>query len=228
MATTSSSRTTLFLSPKEKEVVKKVNGHEMEFTNLDKLFWKKEKITKRDLLNYYHAVASYMLPYLKDRPESLNRHPDGYDGKSFYQKDVTGKVPGWVRLFPYHTEEDDTDKNFMVVTDEAGLLQMANLGCIEINPWSSTIHKPNHPTWCILDLDPDKNNFDDVIQVAKVIHNILSTAGIDNFCKTSGSTGLHIYIPLHEKYTYDQSKEFARLIVTMTQKNCRVSPPLKD
>jgi len=215
---TASSRTASFLPLKEKSVVKKVNGHEMEFTNLDKLFWKKEKITKRDLLNYYHEVSQYMLPYLKDRPQSLNRHPDGWDGKSFYQKDVTGKVPDWVKLFPYHTEEDNTDKNFMVVTDEAGLLQMANLGCIEINPWSSTIQKPKHPTWCILDLDPDKNSFDDVIQVAKVIHGILDKAGIDNFCKTSGSTGLHIYIPLHEKYTYDHSKEFARLIVTMTQK----------
>jgi len=218
MPQAASSPKTLLLPPKEKNIIKKVNGHEMEFTNLDKLFWKKEKITKRDLLNYYHEVARYMLPYLKDRPQSLNRHPDGWDGKSFYQKDVTGKVPSWVKLFPYHAEDDPTEKNYMVVTDEAALLQMANFGCIEMNPWSSTVHKPNHPTWCILDLDPDKNDFNDIVLVARAAHSLLDKAGIDNYCKTSGSTGLHIYIPLGEKYTYEQSKEFARLIVTMVQK----------
>jgi len=95
---------------------------------------------------------------------------------------------------------------------------MANLGCIEMNPWSSTIDSPDHPTWCVLDLDPDKNDFEDVITAAKVIHTILEKAAIPNYCKTSGSTGLHIYIPLHAKYTYEQSKEFARLIVTMVQR----------
>ena len=218
MAVASSTSKKMFLPKGEKNVIKKVNGHELEFTNLDKWYWKKEKITKRDLLNYYHGVAKYMLPYLEDRPQSLNRHPDGWDGKSFYQKDVTGKVPAWTKLFPYKTEDDNAQKNFLVAQDEASLLMMANLGCIEINPWSSTIQKPDHPTWCILDLDPDKNDFADVITAAKVIHAILEKASIPNYCKTSGSTGLHIYIPLHAKYTYEQSKEFARLIVTMTQR----------
>ncbi|HEX5113234.1 MAG TPA: non-homologous end-joining DNA ligase [Saprospiraceae bacterium] len=218
MATTKVSPKTTFLSLKEKEVTKKVNGHEVEFTNLDKLYWKKEGITKRDLINYYYAVSSYILPYLKDRPQSLNRHPDGWDGKSFYQKDVTGKVPKWATLFPYRTEDDNTDKNFLVVKNEAAILQMANFGCIEMNPWSSTIQKPDHPTWCLIDLDPDKNDFDDIIQVARVTHSILDKAEIANYCKTSGSTGLHIYIPLNAKYTYEQSKEFARLIVTMVHR----------
>lgn len=218
MATPVTSTKSKLLLPGEKQAVKKVNGQELEFTNLDKLYWKKEKITKRDLINYYHGVAKYMLPYLKDRPQSLNRHPDGWDGKSFYQKDVTGKVPSWAKLFPYKTEDDNAQKNFLVAQDEASLLMMANLGCIEINPWSSTIQSPDHPTWCILDLDPDKNDFEDVISAAKVIHAILEKAAIPNYCKTSGSTGLHIYIPLHGKYTYEHSKEFARLIVTMAQR----------
>ena len=92
------------------------------------------------MLNYYYQVAPYIFPYLKNRPQSLNRYPNGINGKSFYQKDVTGKVPDWIKTFPYHSSEDG-DKNFMVITDEASLLYMASLGCIEINPWSSTACK---------------------------------------------------------------------------------------
>lgn len=211
------SRKTL-LNPSEATQVKKVNGEEMKFTNLDKLYWKKDKITKRDLINFYYQVAPYMLPYIKNRPQSLNRHPDGFEGKSFYQKDMTGKVPGWIETFPYRSADEDIDKNYMVVEDDASLLFMVNLGCIEINPWSSTVLKPDHPTWCVIDLDPDKNSFDDVIKTAQVAHDILESAQIDSYCKTSGSTGLHIYIPLNAKYDYEQSKEFARLIITMMQK----------
>jgi len=149
---------------------------------------------------------------------SLNRHPDGYAGKSFYQKDVTGKAPSWIETFPYRSADEDVDKNFMVAQDDASLLYMVNMGCIEINPWSSTVQKPDNPTWCVLDLDPDKNAFDSVIKVAQVAHEILVAAEIDSYCKTSGSTGLHIYIPLNAKYDYEQSKEFARMIVTMMQK----------
>ncbi|MEP6648023.1 MAG: non-homologous end-joining DNA ligase, partial [Saprospiraceae bacterium] len=206
------------INPSEETQVKKINGHELKFTNTDKLFWPKEKYTKGDLLNYYYQVSSFILPYLKGRPESLNRYPDGYAGKSFYQKDVTGKVPDWVQQFKYRSADENIDKHFMLVEDEASLLLMVNMGCIEINPWNSTVQKPDHPTWCIIDLDPDKNSFDTVIKVAQVTHDILTQAGIDCYCKTSGSTGIHIYIPLNSKYTYEQSKEFARMIVTMVQK----------
>lgn len=217
MPATDKSKKTL-INPSEETQVKKINGHELKFTNTDKLFWPKEKYTKGDLLNYYYQVSSFILPYLKGRPESLNRYPDGYAGKSFYQKDVTGKVPDWVQQFKYRSADENIDKHFMLVEDEASLLLMVNMGCIEINPWNSTVQKPDHPTWCIIDLDPDKNSFDTVIKVAQVTHDILTQAGIDCYCKTSGSTGIHIYIPLNSKYTYEQSKEFARMIVTMVQK----------
>jgi bifunctional non-homologous end joining protein LigD len=203
------------LNPTDNIQSKKVNRKELKFSNVQKLYWKKEKITKGDLINYYHQVASLMLPYLIGRPQSLNRHPDGWDGKSFYQKDVTGKAPDWMATFPYRSAEENVDKEFLVVKDEASLLFMVNLGCIEINPWSSTIKKPDNPTWCIIDLDPDNNRFDTVIQVARVAYDILHEAGIPSYCKTSGSTGLHIYIPLNGKYDYEQSKEFARVIVSM-------------
>ncbi len=210
--------TKTLLNPTDNSQSKKVNGKELKFSNVQKLYWKKEKITKGDLINYYHQVAPMMLPYLIGRPQSLNRYPDGWDGKSFYQKDVTGKVPEWMTTFPYRSAEEAIDKEYLVVKDEASLLYMVNMGCIEINPWSSTVKKPDNPTWCIIDLDPDTNRFDTVIQVARVGYEILTAAGIPSYCKTSGSTGLHIYIPLNGKYDYEQSKEFARVIVTMMHK----------
>lgn len=216
-SSTKAPRKTL-LNPSEDTQVRRISGHELSFTNLDKLYWPKEKIAKRELINYYYQVAPYMLPYLKNRPQSLNRFPNGVNGHAFYQKDVTGKVPDWVELFPYHIKDDKEDKNFMVVTDEAALLYMANLGCIEMHPWSSTVKKPDNPDWCIIDLDPGKKTtFNQVIEAAQVTHQLLEVAGIDSYCKTSGSTGMHIYIPLGAKYTYEQSKEFARVIVTLVQ-----------
>jgi bifunctional non-homologous end joining protein LigD len=196
-----SSRKTL-LNPKEETQVKKVNGEELKFTNLSKIYWPKEKFTKRDLLNYYYQAAPFILPYLKNRPQSLNRFPNGINGESFYQKNVTGKVPGWIETFPYHSSVDG-DKNFLVVSNEASLLYIVSLGCIEVNPWSSTIQKPDK-----------KNTFDEVIVTAQVTRTILEAAGINSYCKTSGSTGMHIYFPLGAKYTYEESKEFARVIAT--------------
>jgi bifunctional non-homologous end joining protein LigD len=206
------------LNPSDETQVRTINGHELKFTNLSKFYWPKEKITKRDLINYYYQVAPYILPYLKDRPQSLNRHPGGITGPSFYQKDVTGKAPDWVDTFLYHSEDDKRDKHFLVAKDDASLLYMASLGCIEINPWSSRIQKPDYPDWCIIDLDPDKNSFDQVIEAALVTKEVLDQLEVPCCCKTSGSTGLHIYIPLGAKYTYDQSKEFARVVVTLVHK----------
>ena len=205
------------LNPADETQVRIVNGHELNFTNLSKIYWPKEKYTKRDLINYYYQVTPFILPYIKNRPQSLNRYPDGIKGFSFYQKNVTGKVPDWIKTFPYHSKADG-NKNFMVASDESSLLYMASLGCIEINPWSSTIQNPDNPDWCIIDLDPDKNSFDQVIEVARITYEILKTSGVNSYCKTSGSTGLHIYIPLGAKYSYEQSKEFARRVVKLVHK----------
>lgn len=207
------------LNPTDETQVRDVEGHPIKFTNLSKIYWPAEKITKRDMLNYYYQVAPYILPYLKDRPQSLNRFPNGINGKSFYQKDVTGKVPDWVEQYLYHSsDKKDVDKHFLVPKSEADVLLMASMGCIELNPWSSRVDRPDFPDWCIIDLDPDKNSFDQVIEAAQVTYGLLKSAGIPCYCKTSGSTGLHIYIPLGARYTYEQSKEFARAIVTQVQK----------
>lgn len=207
-----------FLNPADKTQVRPIKGNEIKFTNLDKIYWPDEKITKRDMLNYYYQIAPYILPYLKDRPQSMNRHPNGINGKSFYFKDVTNTAPDWVETFDYKSDADNRLRKYLVAKDEASLLFMANLGCIEMNPWHSRVEKEDYPDWCIIDLDPAKNAFDQVIEAANVTRQILESMGVTSFPKTSGSTGIHIYIPMGAKYTYEQSKEFARVIATLVQR----------
>jgi bifunctional non-homologous end joining protein LigD len=203
------------LNPKEETQVKNVGGHDMKFTNLSKVFWPDEQVTKRDMINYYYQVAPYILPYLKDRPQTLYRFTHGINGEAFYQKDVKGKAPEWIETFPYHSYSDGRDKEFLVCTDEASLLYIASLGCIEINPWSSRRQKPDNPDWCIIDLDPDQNTFEQVMETACVTKQILDSINVTAYPKTSGSTGLHIYIPLGAKYTYEDSKEFGRKLAKL-------------
>ncbi|MDF2457233.1 MAG: ligase [Cytophagaceae bacterium] len=209
-----SERRTL-LNPTDDSQVREVNGHEFKFAHLNKLYWPKEKITKRDLINYYYQVAPFILPYLKDRPQSMLRHPEGINAFSFFYKNIKGKAPEWVETFDYHSDTDGEDKEYLVAKDDASLLYMASLGCIEMNPWHSRVQHDDKPDWCIIDLDPAKNTFDQVIEAAQVTKSVLESMGIMGYPKTSGSTGIHIYIPLGAKYTYEQSKEFARLIATM-------------
>jgi len=203
-----------FLNPTDETQVRIINGHEIKFSNLSKIFWPKEKYTKRDMLNYYYRVAPILLPYLKDRPQSLNRYPNGIEGKSFYQKNVTDTAPDWIRMEPYTTSEGE-NKNFLVPEEEASILYMANLGAIEMNPWNSTVQRPDHPDWCLIDLDPtEKNSFEQVITTAQVTKEVLDELGVKGYPKTSGSTGIHIYIPLGAKYTYDECQMFGKLIAT--------------
>ncbi|MEO7444909.1 MAG: DNA ligase D [Ferruginibacter sp.] len=203
------------LNPFEETQVKKINGHSLKFSNLSKIYWPKEQLTKRDLINYYFQAAPFILPYLKDRPQSMNRHPDGIAGKSFYFKDITGKAPDWIERYKYKSDADNRLRHYLVAKDEASLLYMASLGCIEMNPWSSRVQKEEYPDWCIIDLDPAKNSFEQVIEAARVTKDVLESFGVTSFPKTSGSTGIHIYIPLGAKYTYEQSKEFARIVARM-------------
>ncbi|PWS28726.1 DNA ligase D [Pedobacter yonginense] len=202
------------LNPKDETQVRKIKGHDLKFTHLSKIYWPEDQVSKRDMFNYYYQVAEYILPYLKDRPQSLNRFPNGIHGPSFYQKDVKGKAPDWVKTFPYETS-DGEKKEYLVGTDEATLMWMASLGCIEINPWFSRIQNPDNPDYCVIDLDPDKNTFDQVVEAALEVKKILDAIDVPCFCKTSGSTGMHIYIPLNAKYTYDQSQMFAKIIVSL-------------
>jgi len=201
------------LNPKDKSQTRNIDGHDINFNNLNKIYYPKKKVTKRDVVNYYYLVAPYMLPYMKDRPQTLIRYPNGIEGQYFYQKDVTGKVPDWTKQFPYSSDRGG-DRNFLVCTNEASLLLIASLGGLEMHPWSSRVQKPDYPDWCIIDLDPgDKTTFEQVIIAAQTTKEVLDAVGVAANCKTSGATGLHIYIPLGARYTYEQSKEFGRVLV---------------
>ena len=192
-----------------------VGKQALTLTNLDKVYWPKEGARKIDLVNYYLGIAPYMLPYMLNRPQSLHRHPNGISGPNFYQKDVRGKVPDWIETYTDFSESTELNVDYLVCKDEATLVYMANLGCIEMHPWHSRIKSVDYPDWCLIDLDPEAIGFDKVIECAQVVRRVLESIGAEGYPKTSGSTGLHIYIPLGAKYEYEQSRQLAELVVTL-------------
>lgn len=189
---------------------------DLTFTNLDKPFWPEKHYTKGDLIDYYAAISEVMLPYLKDRPQSLLRHPDGYKGNHFFQKDVTFHLPKGEKTVLVSSDIGDVD--YLVATSKQSLLLMAQLGCIEINPWSSRVGQLDTPDWGVIDLDPEGVQFSTVVKVAKTVHEVCDELGVPAYPKTSGKTGIHIFIPMGGKYTYEQVKNFVHLLVIEVNK----------
>ena len=195
-----------------------IGGRKLKLSNLDKIFWPDEGFTKGDLIEYYDKIYKYIGKYLKDRPESLRRTPNGLKDEGFFQKDAGDQAPEWVDTYKMFSESADKEINYIVCNNKPTLIYMANLGCIEINPWNSKVQAPDHPDYIVMDIDPsDNNTFDQVVETAHVIHDILETAGCPSYCKTSGATGLHVYVPLAAKYTYEQAREFAHMIAILAQ-----------
>lgn len=196
----------------------KVGKTTLHLTNQNKVYFPDDGITKGEIINYYNEVADLILPYLKDRPQSMNRFPNGINGPSFYQKDLDlDKVPAWLKTKSLYSESNDADIDYLICNDKATLLYMANLGCIEINPWNSTIKKVDNPDWIVIDIDPAKEEFNEVVRTALVVKEVMDELNTDCYCKTSGSTGLHVYIPLGAKYDYDTVKIFAELVAQEVQ-----------
>lgn len=201
-----------------KEQKIKIDGKELTVTNQDKLYWPDEKITKGDVLKYYQQVYKYISRYLKDRPQSLRRNPNGIKDDGFFHKDAGDLAPKWMKTFKINSEAAGKKIDYLICNDKASLAFMNNLGCIEINPWNSSLGSINKPDYMIMDIDPsDKNTFEQVIQTALVIKKLLDKAGAKSYCKTSGSTGLHIYIPLKAQYTYTQIRSFAKGFASLVQ-----------
>ncbi len=188
-----------------------IGKQKLVLSNLDKIFWPVEGYTKGDLIEYYRNISPILLPYLKDRPESLLRYPDGIDGINFYHKDLD-IAPRWIKKFITKTQEENKKIHYLLCQDEATLVYMINLGCIDINPWNSRIGHLNYPDYMILDLDPEEVGFEKVIETALVVHEVLEEAGIPNYPKTSGASGMHIYSPLGAAYSYDQVRDIAQII----------------
>ncbi|UYQ92692.1 non-homologous end-joining DNA ligase [Chitinophaga horti] len=193
----------------------KLNGHQVQLTNQSKIYWPEEKITKGELVDYYLSVADIMLPHLKNRPMSLHRFPNGIKGVSFYQKDLDVKnIPDWLKTVAIHASSTGKDVDYLLCNNEATLAYMANLGCIEVNPWLSRTTNLDNPDYIVLDLDPEDISFKHVIDTALCIRDILEEMDIGSYVKTSGSTGLHIYIPVACKYEYEVCRFFAQHVAT--------------
>lgn len=197
-------------------LIMKKRPKDITLTNLDKIFWPKEGYTKGDLIHYYQEMAPYVLPYLKNRPQSLRRYPNGIEEDGFFQKNIDSSFPEWVPSIEIKHEEKSI--KYMMIQDLKSLLFAANLGCIDFNPFNSRISHLNQPDYMVLDLDPVNVSFEKVVETALVIHDILDSMDIPNYCKTSGSRGMHIYVPLHARYTYEQAKHFAQLIAELCYK----------
>jgi bifunctional non-homologous end joining protein LigD len=187
-------------------------------SNPGKIFWPDEGYTKEDVVRYYDRMSEFILPYLKDRPLSLKRNPNGIRDAGFYHKDAGEHAPSYAAVFPVKSGSQDKIIDYIVCNNKATLLYLANLGCIEMNPWNSTTKKKTHPTWMVIDIDPsDKNTFQQVVDVALTTREILKKGGIDSYCKTSGSSGLHVYVPFRNKYSYEEVKDFAHIIASLVQ-----------
>ena len=190
----------------------------LKLSNLDKPFWPEEGITKGDLIAYYRDVAPVLVPHLQDRPFTMKRYPDGWNGKFFFQKDAPKHMPDWIptRQFEASTRDKPPKRrliDFALVNDELALLWMANMGCIDMNTWYSRVDKPSRPDWVLFDLDPSPDvGFPETIQVALLIKQMLDLLELESFPKTSGSEGIHILVPVARRHSYAQTREFSEIV----------------
>jgi len=212
------SKTDKMNKTRENEQEIKIGKHTVKLTNQNKVYFPESGITKGDVVEYYQSVAKYILPHLKSRPQSLNRFPNGIKGLSFYHKDAGDSAPDWIEKVTIFSESNEKDIQYLVCNTGADMAYLNNLGCIDLNPWNSSIDHLESPDWLALDLDPsDGNTFEDVIEVALATKQVLDQVKIDGYCKTSGSSGIHIFIPMGGKYDYEQVKNFAHLLMQKVQ-----------
>jgi bifunctional non-homologous end joining protein LigD len=193
-----------------------IDGVTLRLTNLNKVYFPERGYTKRQLLGYYYRVADFILPFLKDRPLVLRRHPDGVGGPAFYQKDARAEKPPWMKTVSIASEHRGEPIEYYVASDLASLLFLTNLGCIEHNPWSSRVDDLEHPDYVFFDLDPTEGTpYATVAEVARAIARLMKQAGCPVFLKTSGATGMHAFVPLERLYTYEEARTFAEIVARL-------------
>src|SRR5947209_418651 len=180
------------LPASQAEALLEVDGTKLKFTNLNKVFYPQEKYTKRDLINYYDAVAELILPHLADRPLSLKRYPNGIASDFFFQKAAAASFPSWLRTEPIFSEHNQAPINFVVADDRASLLYLANLGCIDQNPWMSRVGSLENPDFILIDLDPSDCGYDRIVEAAQLVRQKLDLLGLAGYPKTTGRDGMHI------------------------------------
>src|SRR5579864_6463839 len=191
-----------------------IGGRTVHLTNLDKLLFPEDRFSKRDLIRYYVQIAPVLIPYFSQRPLSMNPHPDGIHGTSFWQKDKPHYAPDWIPTFRF--EDRKNIKDWILIEEVATLAWLANHAVIDMHPWYSRVDKPEYPDWSVVDLDPAEGaTFDDVIAVAKVVKAALDHLKLTALLKTTGQTGLHVYIPIERRYTLDESRGFVEKLAHM-------------
>ncbi len=188
----------------------------LRLSNLDKPFWPDEGITKGELLAYYRDVAEVLVPHLRKRPFTMKRYPDGWQGKSFFQKQAPSHIPDWIETAPFPASTREGEKrviDYALVDDDLALLWMVNMGCIDMHAWASRADRPERPDWVMFDLDPSEGaTFEDVIQVALLVRETLDVLGLESVPKTSGSRGIHVLVPIARRHGFDQVREFAGIV----------------
>ena len=190
-----------------------LDGKRLRLSNLNKVYFPESGYTKRDLLAYYYRTADFILPFLRDRALVLRRYPDGIKGQAFFQKDLREGVPDWFKTVPVDSEHRGELIHYATASDRASLLFLTGLGCIDHNPWSNRLDDLDHPDYFFFDLDPsDGTEFSVVVTIARALHEKLEELQLANFLKTSGATGIHIYIPVEPVYTYEQLRTFGEII----------------
>jgi bifunctional non-homologous end joining protein LigD len=205
------------LANKQDEVTLKIDGRQLKFTNLNKIFYPAEGITKRDILNYYDSVADLILPHLKDRPLSLKRYPNGIAQQYFFQKEAPLTFAPWLRTEEIYSDHNEGPIRYVFAEDRASLLYLVNLGCIDHNPWMSRSQSLDNPDFVLIDLDPQDCPFDLIVEAALLVREKLEAIGLAGYPKTTGGDGMHVYIPLEPVYSYEQSRTFAQLLAHVVQ-----------
>jgi bifunctional non-homologous end joining protein LigD len=191
-----------------------IDGRTVHLTNLDKQLFPEDRYSKRDLIRYYVQVAPVMIPHYRDRPLSMNPHPDGIHGKSYWVKDKPDYAPTWIPTFRY--QDQKSLKDWILIEEVATLAWLANHAVIDMHPWYSRVDKPEYPDWSVVDLDPAEGaTFKDVVAVAKVLKSALDHLELKAVLKTTGQSGLHIYIPIERRYTLDESRGFVAKLAHM-------------
>ena len=200
-------------------VFAEVDGRRLRLTNLNKIYFPGDGYTKRDVLAHYFRVARLILPFLKDRPLVLRRYPNGIEGKAFFQKDASKDTPEWVKTATIRSEDKNKPIHYIVANDRATLLYLTNLGCIDHNPWSSRYDDQEHPDYIFFDLDPTPGTpFSTVVKLGRLLLEALEKLGMTAFTKTSGATGLHIFLPVEPRYTFEQARMFVQAVAAMVDK----------
>lgn len=214
--------------PERDKFALRINGKEVAVSHPKRIYFPELKLSKMDVIDYYRSISSCLLPYLKDRPFVLHRFPGGIYQQGFFQKDnEQQELPAWIKSIEIRAESTGEDVNYVVCQNEATLVYLANLGCIEMNPWNSRIRNLDKPDWMIFDLDPVDIGFTKVVEVAQVIHGMFDAIGIPHYCKTSGKRGLHIAVPLHAKYSNDTVREMAESIAQLVHQELPGSTSLE-